>query len=159
MSATCVWPGPGQHVCESPLGAVLTAGLADPLAALRESPIARANDGLDYAAGVSPVDGDLGLETWPPSLGHGMKGPPVLASEWRGATYTFLCLLFYFRLATAPWVSTKITRLLVCRWRNISCIGYTDNFHIASPSLNETAEILQSFVLPNLGAARLQLNV
>lgn len=69
---------------------------------------------------------------------------PFLGFEWEGNFYTFCVLLF--GLASAPWAFTRITRLLVRRWRQrgARCIGYIDDFLLAGPSASDTAALVDS---------------
>jgi hypothetical protein len=84
---------------------------------------------------------------------------PYLAFKWAGVIYAFTSLPF--GLATAPWAFTKITRLLVKRWRTcgIACLGYIDDFLIATPSYTGMLAALHSTVLPDLHTAGLQLSM
>jgi hypothetical protein len=167
-SAACAWPGPELPICVSPLGVVPKAGgkfrlILDLRYVNRHLRVPKFQyEGLESAADVLPREAWMATLDLKAGYHHVDMAPealPYLAFEWRGTTYTFLCLPF--GLATAPWAFTKITRLLVRRWRSkgVACLGYIDDFLIASPSPSETAEILQSIVLPDLQAAGLQLSV
>lgn len=78
---------------------------------------------------------------------------PYMAFRWNNITYFFSSLPF--GLASAPWAFTKITRVLIKRWRTlgIPCQGYLDDFLVSAHQRARLLTVRDQHILPDFERA------